>query len=114
MLKNFYVLKFYYPNFFCFQFKPFSERVYEIKIDALNKVLHPNEQFSDAGQETYFYQCLQKWNFMNLSESYSTLRKEVQDIITLPQLLNKKEFVFEVLLKYLNQRNPLSLQSVLE
>lgn len=88
--------------------------MYEIKIDALNRVPHPNERFSDEGQETYFYQCLQKWNFMNLSESYSALKKEAQGIITLPQLLNKKEFVIETLLKYLNKRNPLSLQSVLE
>ncbi|XP_058805534.1 small subunit processome component 20 homolog [Phymastichus coffea] len=96
-----------------FKFKPFSERVDQIDVDVFHKVNHRNEEVSDEA-ESYFHQCLQKWNFLNLSENYINLRKEVANVITLPQLLNRKQFVIDTLLKYLKLKDPLCLQSVLE
>lgn len=64
----------------------------------------------------YFYQCIQKWNVLNLTESYDAFKKEVKShsIVTLPQLILHKDHVVEILLKYLKLRNPLCLQPLLE
>ncbi|OXU31234.1 hypothetical protein TSAR_014768 [Trichomalopsis sarcophagae] len=97
-----------------FKFKPFSERVNDIDVDVFHKVAHRNEVVTAEETETFFYQCIQKWNFLNLSQSYSNFRKEVADIITLPQLLNRKQHVVDTLLKYLKLKDPLCLQTIFD
>lgn len=66
--------------------------------------------------ECYLFQSIQKWNVLNLSESYDKIRKDIQphNIITLPQLLHRKDEVVEVLLRHLKQKDILCLQSLLE
>ncbi|XP_014218857.1 small subunit processome component 20 homolog [Copidosoma floridanum] len=96
-----------------FKFKPFSQRINDIDVDVFHKVSHRNEEVSEE-TETYFFQCVQKWNFLNLSGNYVNLRKEIKDIVTLPQLLNQKQHVIDVLLKYLKLKDPLCLQTVFD
>ncbi|XP_033340653.2 small subunit processome component 20 homolog [Megalopta genalis] len=96
-----------------FQFKPFSERISEIDIDVFHRVAHRNEE-NDGEIETYFYQTLQKWNVLNLTEDYCSLKKKVRDIVTLPQLINQKQFVIDTLIEYLEKKDVLFLQPVLE
>ncbi|XP_051172265.1 small subunit processome component 20 homolog [Leptopilina boulardi] len=95
-----------------FKFKPFSERVTQIDVDVFHRVSHRYED--DTEEETHFYQALQKWNVLNLSEIYGNLKKECRNIITLPQLLNSQQHVIDTLLKYLKLKDPLCLQTVLE
>ncbi|KAI4482212.1 hypothetical protein M0804_008763 [Polistes exclamans] len=96
-----------------FQFKKFSERVNEIDIDIFHRVLHKNEE-DDEEIETYFHETLKKWNFLNLTEGYCSFKKQVHDIVTLPQLLNKKQYVVDLLLEYLRKQDVLFLQPILE
>ncbi|KAL2713487.1 small subunit processome component 20 [Vespula squamosa] len=95
-----------------FQFKSFSERVNEIDIDIFHRVAHKNEENEEV--ETYFHETLQKLNFLNLTEGYCSFKRQVRDIVTLPQLLNKKQYVIDLLLEYLNKRDVLFLQPILE
>ncbi|KYN05358.1 Small subunit processome component 20 like protein [Cyphomyrmex costatus] len=96
-----------------FRFKPFSERITEIEVDVFHRVAHRNED--DAEEvETYFHVTLLKWNVLNLTDGYTAFRKKVQDIVTLPQLLHKKQHVIDTLMMYLRERNPLFLQPILE
>ncbi|XP_053970584.1 small subunit processome component 20 homolog [Hylaeus volcanicus] len=96
-----------------FQFKTFSERVSEIDIDVFHRVAHRNEE-DDEEVETYFHQTLQKWNLLNLTEGYCSFKKKVRDIITLPQLINQKQFVIDTLIEYLEKKDVLFLQPILE
>ncbi|XP_012286717.1 small subunit processome component 20 homolog [Orussus abietinus] len=96
-----------------FKFKPFSERISEIDVDVFHRVSHRNEDDSEV-EETYFHEALQKWNVLNLSESYCSFKKEVRNIVTLPQLLNSKQHVVDTLMKYLKMKDVLSLQPILE
>ncbi|XP_078042078.1 small subunit processome component 20 homolog [Augochlora pura] len=96
-----------------FQFKPFSERISEIDVDVFHRVTHRNEE-DDEEVETYFHQTLQKWNVLNLTEEYCSLKKKVRDIVTLPQLINQKQFVIDTLIEYLEKNDVLFLQPVLE
>ncbi|KAG5310535.1 UTP20 protein, partial [Acromyrmex insinuator] len=96
-----------------FRFKPFSERITEIDVDVFHRVAHRNEDEIEE-IETYFHETLLKWNVLNLTDGYTAFRKEVQDIITLPQLLHKKQHVIDTLMLYLRKRDPLFLQPILE
>ncbi|XP_077259186.1 small subunit processome component 20 homolog [Temnothorax americanus] len=96
-----------------FRFKPFSERVTEIDVDVFHRVAHRNEDDAED-VETHFHETLQKWNVLNLTDGYTAFKKQVRDIVTLPQLLHKKQHVIDALLLYLKKRDPLFLQPILE
>ncbi|KOC63433.1 Small subunit processome component 20 like protein [Habropoda laboriosa] len=96
-----------------FQFKSFSERVSEIDVDVFHRVAHRNEENNEE-IETYFHETLQKWNYLNLTEGYSNFKKKVRNIITLPQLVNQKQFVIDTLIEYLEKKDVLFLQPILE
>ncbi|KAJ8865827.1 hypothetical protein PR048_033349 [Dryococelus australis] len=102
----------YLPS--CHHFQPFSERISNINIDVFHRVGHKYEEASEEEEGTYVHRCLQKWNVLNLSESYEELRKGFPFVLTLPQLLNKKDEVLALLLKFARLQNPLSLQPVLD
>lgn len=97
------------------QFLPFSERISNIDVDIFHRVAHEYETESEEDQ-CHFYQCVQKWNVLNLTESYDAFKKDVKayQIITLPQLLHSKDHVVAVLLKHLRLKNALCLQPLLE
>ncbi|XP_011686919.1 PREDICTED: small subunit processome component 20 homolog isoform X2 [Wasmannia auropunctata] len=97
-----------------FRFKPFSERVSEIDVDIFHRVAHRNEDDADEEVETYFHETLVKWNVLNLTDGYTTFRRQVRDIVTLPQLLHRKQHVIDMLMLYLRKRDPLFLQPILE
>ncbi|CAL7939981.1 unnamed protein product [Xylocopa violacea] len=96
-----------------FQFKRFSERVSEIDVDVFHRVTHRNEE-SNEDVETYFYETLQKWNYLNLTEGYSSFKMKVRNIVTLPQLVNQKQFVIDTLIEYLEKKDVLFLEPILE
>lgn len=81
---------------------------------ALYHIGHKNEQLEHEENETFFYQTLQKWNVLNLTEEYSYFSKRCRNIITLPQLLHQKDFVIDLLLERLATATNLSQQPLLE
>ncbi|KAJ8922427.1 hypothetical protein NQ315_004373 [Exocentrus adspersus] len=98
-----------------FKFIPFSERITNIDVDIFHKVGHEYETQTEESQ-SYFYQAIDKWNVLNLSEGYESFRKEIRagNYITLPQVLYSKDHIVEVLIKHLKLKNPLCLQPLLE
>lgn len=98
---------------FSFQFQPFSERIANIDVDVFHRVGHKYEDDSE-GSETYFHKALEKWGDLNLTENFEAFRKEIPATHTLPQLLQQKDDVVTVLIKYIKLKNPLSLQPILE
>lgn len=64
--------------------------------------------------ESRFRQTFTKWTVLNLTEEYATFQRQVRDIVTLPQLLHKREHVVNNLLAALASATTLSLQPLLE
>lgn len=64
--------------------------------------------------ETYFHNALVRWKVLNLTTEYINFSKKIDGIVTLPQLLHKKEEVVSLLLENLSQANLLTLQPLLE
>lgn len=102
--------------YYLLKFKSFTDRVNEIDLrhQALYHIGHKYEQLEDAEKETFFYQTLQKWNVLNLTEEYNYFSKRCRNIITLPQLLHQKDFVIDLLLERLATATNLSQQPLLE
>nr|XP_029728237.1 small subunit processome component 20 homolog isoform X2 [Aedes albopictus] len=71
-----------------------------------------NEELDE--QQCFFQQTIQKWSALNLSEEYQQFQARLRGIVTLPQLLHKKDFVLEHLLRSLDNATELSLQALLE
>lgn len=76
---------------------------------------HENETQLEEN-ECLFYQAIEKWDVLNLTEYYNAFRKEVNanNLITLPQLIHNKDNVVQILLKHLRNKNVLCLQPLLE
>ncbi|XP_041978665.1 small subunit processome component 20 homolog [Aricia agestis] len=98
-----------------FRFIPFAERINSIDIRhaALYHIehaytTHPGEN------ETHFHLAVQKWHALNLTENFKKFKKEVFGVVTVAQLIHKKDEVLEILEKYLNLEDQLCLQPLLE
>lgn len=76
---------------------------------------HSNEDFDDT-HKTRFAQAIERWNDLNRSESYDQLCNNLKplQLESLPQLLARKQEIAEVLIKYLGESDPLSVQAALE
>lgn len=97
------------------QFIPFAERINAIDIRhaALYHIEHEYTKHPYEN-ETHFNVAVQKWFALNLTVNFKKFRKEVFGIITVPQLVHRKDEVLDILEKYLNLEDPLCLQPLLE
>lgn len=64
--------------------------------------------------DTEFHQTYCKWIVLNLTEEYAGFQKKIRDVVTLPQLLLKKDDVINKLVDALEKATVLSLQPLLE
>lgn len=80
-----------------------------------HRVGHSNEDFDDT-QKTRFSQAIERWNDLNRSESYDQLCTNLKplQLESLPQLLARKQEISQILFKYLDDPDPLSVQAALE
>ncbi|XP_062545125.1 small subunit processome component 20 homolog [Armigeres subalbatus] len=97
-----------------FQFKTFHDRIAEVDVrrSALYYVEHEYEELDE--NQSFFQQTIQKWSALNLSDEYQKFQAPLRGIVTLPQLLHKREFVVGHLLSSLDNATELSLQALLE
>ncbi|XP_055540354.1 small subunit processome component 20 homolog isoform X2 [Wyeomyia smithii] len=97
-----------------FQFKSFRERIAEIDIrrTTLYHISHENELLE--GDQSNFHEAVQKWSVLNMSEEFQQFIIPIRSVVTLPQLLHKKVFIFEHLSDCLKNASNLSLQALLE
>lgn len=80
-----------------------------------HRIGHSNEDFDDT-HKTRFSQAIERWNDLNRSESYEQLCTNLKplQLESLPQLLARKQEISQILLKYLGESDPLSIQAALE
>jgi len=76
---------------------------------------HSNENVEDT-QKTRFILAIERWNDLNRSESYNELCNNLKplQLESLPQLLARKQEIAQVLLTYLDNSDPLSIQAAFE
>lgn len=98
------------------RFESFNQRIAKLNIDPLRR-RRPNqaEEEDFATHTSFFRLAVDRWKDLNLSENFSTFIKEVDPICnSLPQVLHYNERIFDLLAKYIERRDPLSLEPLLD
>ncbi|XP_068632256.1 small subunit processome component 20 homolog [Battus philenor] len=98
-----------------FRFIPFAERINSIDIRhaALYHIEHAYASHPEEN-ETHFHLAIQKWHVLNLTENFKKFKKEVFGVVTIEQLVHKKQEVLDTVEKYLKLEDQLCLQPLLE
>lgn len=86
----------------------------DLRRTALYRIRHENETIDEETKTTEFHQNYCKWVVQNLTEEYNAFQKQIRGVITLPQLLLKKDFVIDALVDALGKSTVLSQQPLLE
>lgn len=86
----------------------------DLRRTALYRIRHENEGTGDDTRDTEFHQTYCKWVVLNLTEEYNAFQKKIRVVVTLPQLILKKDFVIETLVDALETATVLSMQPLLE
>ena len=98
------------------RFESFNQRVAKLNIDPIRR-RRRNEVVEDDLQvsASYFKVSLDRWKDLNLSENFTSFVRELDPICSsLPQLLHHNNRIFETLASYIDKRDHLSLEPLLD
>lgn len=98
------------------KYQSFADRINEIDIrrNALYHIKHVHEEAAEETGGTEFRGAYIKWVDLNLTVEYNEFQKQIRNIVTLPQLIHKKDHVVKILTNSLEKATVLSLQPLLE
>ena len=98
------------------RFEPFSKRIARLKIDPIHRVVQENSTYEDDTlSKSHFRASLEHWNEFNQSKNYTDFSRKVAALCeSLPQLLHHVDEVAGLLLEHVGQRDPLSLEALLD
>ncbi|KAH8705531.1 putative HEAT repeat protein [Talaromyces proteolyticus] len=97
------------------RFETFSQRVAKLKIDPIHRVRRPGFE-EDNGDQAYshFRSSLDHWADMNLSEIFSDFLRRVSPLSeSLHQILYHEEAIMALLTEYIDKRDHLSIEPLL-
>lgn len=96
-----------------FKFLTFSERLANVNIDIIHRI---DRIGSNSGEvETYFYEGLQKWRELNLTQHFVTFYREVcNKCQSFNQLVHHQDMIVQSLKTHLQVKNSLAYQPLLE
>ncbi|KAM8974068.1 small subunit processome component 20 homolog isoform 2-T2 [Pelodytes ibericus] len=96
-----------------FKFLTFSERLANVNIDIIHRI-DRTESFSEE-VETYFYEGLQKWRDLNLTQNFVTFSREVcNKCQSFHQLVYHQNAIVQSLKTHLQVKNSLAYQPLLD
>ena len=98
------------------RFEPFSKRIARLKIDPIHRVVQEKSTYEDDTlSKSHFRSSLEHWNEFNQSKNYTDFSRKVGPLCeSLPQLLHHADGVAGLLLDCVGQRDPLSLEALLD
>ena len=95
------------------KFESFSQRVARLKIDPIRRNRAP--EFKGDDLQSYFKTGFDRWKELNLSDSFSRFVQQVEPLCdSLPQVLYHNARIVALLQQYLEERNVLSLEPLLD
>ncbi|XP_053321012.1 small subunit processome component 20 homolog [Spea bombifrons] len=96
-----------------FKFLTFSERLANVNIDIIHRI-DRTESYSEE-VETYFYEGLQKWRDLNLTQHFVAFSREVSSKCqSFHQLVYHQDAVVQSLKTHLQVKNSLAYQPLLD
>ncbi|XP_041442196.1 small subunit processome component 20 homolog isoform X2 [Xenopus laevis] len=96
-----------------YKFQTFSERLANVNIDIIHRI-DRTESFSEV-VETYFFEALQRWKELNLTEHYVTFYREVSSKCqSFNLLVYHQNDIVQSLKTHLQVKNSLAYQPLLD
>ncbi len=99
-----------------YRFESFNERIAKLKIDPIRRARRIDVEATDLASTTSYLQGgLDHWKDLNLSENFSDFLREAQPLCqSLPQILHYQDDIMTILVNYIEKRDALSLEPLLD
>ena len=97
------------------RFESFSQRIAKLDIDPVRRTRHQNVQKDDLSTAASFFKAsLSSWKDLNLSETFTAFVQEVEPLSdNLAQILHYNQRIMDTLVKYIEKRDGISLEPLL-
>ncbi len=98
------------------RFESFNQRIAKLDIDPIRR-RRRNEVAEDdlSASDSFFKRSLDRWRDLNLSENFTSFVREVGPICnSLPQVLHYNQRIFDTLTIYIEKRESVSLEPLLD
>jgi len=97
------------------RFESFSQRIAKLNIDPIRRVRRHDVERDDLDKSASFFKTgLQYWRDINWSENFTAFVKEVEPLCeSLVQILHYQQKIMDILCKYTEKRDVLSLEPLL-
>ena len=98
------------------RFQSFNQRIAKLKIDPIRRRRNADvrEELSED-TATYFGRSLDEWRDLNLSKTFTAFAREAAPLCdNLPVVLHNEEKIMDLLVKYIEQGDSLSLEPLLD
>ena len=98
------------------RFESFNQRIAKLNIDPIRRVRRTDIEANDIASTTSFLQAgLERWRDLNLSENFAVFLHEAEPLCqSLPQILHYQQDIMAILITYIEKRDPLSLEPLLD
>ncbi|KAI5306435.1 hypothetical protein KEM56_000935 [Ascosphaera pollenicola] len=97
------------------RFEPFSQRVVKLKIDPIHRARRTPQDGDGADTTSHFRTSLEHWIDMNLSENFTRFAGAVNPLCeSLPQILHYEDRIMGLLVEYIEKRDELCMEPLLD
>ncbi|OMP81501.1 U3 small nucleolar RNA-associated protein 20 [Diplodia seriata] len=96
-------------------FESFSHRIAKLNIDPIRRTTRRADDEHDLSTTTsYLKTSFDEWKDLNLSESFHAFSRELDPLCeSLPQILHHADSIMDLLVRYIEKRDALSLEPLL-
>ncbi|MCJ1473409.1 U3 snoRNP protein [Lambiella insularis] len=97
------------------RFESFNQRIAKLNIDPIRRVRRQDVDQDDVSTTTsYLKSGLAYWKDINMSENFTAFVREVEPLCdSLPQILHSHQKIVDILSRYLEMKDALSLEALL-
>lgn len=98
------------------RFESFNQRIAKLHIDPIRRARRIDVETNDLASTTSYLQTgLHQWKDLNLSENFCNFIREAEPLCqSLPQILHYQNDIMTILVNYIEKRDPLSLEPLLD
>jgi U3 small nucleolar RNA-associated protein 20 len=99
-----------------YRFQSFNQRISKLSIDPIRRSRAVDLNHTDlSSTNSFFKEVLDRWKDTNLSENFTSFVREVQPLCgSLPQLIHHQQCVMSIIVRYVEKRDSLSLEPLLD
>ncbi|KAF4540927.1 Down-regulated-in-metastasis protein [Lasiodiplodia theobromae] len=95
-------------------FESFSQRIAKLNIDPIRRTTRRVDDHDLSNTTSYLKNSFEEWKDLNLSENFNAFSRELDPLCeSLPQILHHADRIMDLLIRYIEKRDALSLEPLL-